>query len=77
MTRYVVATEDGQFATAMYSDDEPMVFTDLDHARAEQEDQNESSALYMPDQHGPGLVRVRPWKVYELVEVTSLPLPSR
>jgi hypothetical protein len=65
MARYVVATEDNQFYIDPYSDDAPCVFTSKETAQ--------ETARSMPGGFMAGadrtLIKVNPWKVYELVEV--------
>ncbi len=66
--RYVVGTEDGQFYIDPYSDDEAAVYTSREVARQLAAGLNATGAGYIPGPHK-NLIKVRPWKVYELVEV--------
>lgn len=65
--RYVVGTGDGQFFLEPYGDDMPELFASVDGARLVAAEMNDRPG-FIP---GPGrnLIKVRPWKVYELVEV--------
>ena len=65
--RYVVGTEDGQFYVDPYGGDMPWVFTSEENAH---ELASSMTGGFMP---GPDrtLIKVSPWKVYELVEMSS------
>jgi hypothetical protein len=72
VARYVVGTDDGQFYVDPYGDDDtPLVFTSKLAAR--------ELASIMTGGFIPGpeknLIKVNPWKVYELVEVRSQEVP--
>ncbi len=66
--RYVVGTDDGRFYIEPYGDDETEVFTSKEGARQLAAGLNVTEAGYIPGPHK-NLIKVKPWKVYELVEV--------
>jgi len=66
--RYVVGTDDNQLYVEPYGDDETEVFTSREIARQLAAGLNVTNAGFIPGPHK-NLIRVKPWKVYELVEV--------